>query len=290
MSKKYPMRGRLGFTLIELLVVIAIIAILLSLLSPALGRAKQRTNEGVCLGNMRKIAMGVNLYLSDNGKYPSKFVRDDTATVGLSGIQKNAQFAMGGTDPSDVNQHFYDWFPSAEARPLNRYAGMNTFRCPSDRGMFCLPDAPGCTGHWAFPSLWKTTGCSYHYNAGGLISPQSTNGGNSVTRLQQEDALRGISGKAEGWVDNPQHYLLMHEPAARPYYKPTPEIFRWTQWHRSGGDADFADPALASTPFYSMTAFVDGHAALHDFSASLKDDPYFPYEPTRDWIWYKPAP
>ncbi len=279
-----------AFSLIELLVVIAIIAILLSLLFPALGRAKLRVREGHCLGNMRKIAMGVGLYVGDHGQFPSKFVRDDTSTVGLSGIQKNAQYTMGGIEPSDSHEHYYDWFPSAGARVLNRYAGANAFRCPTDRGMTCLSDAPGCIVHSSFPSLWEMTGCSYHYNAGGLISPQSTNGGNSVTRLPQADAVRGLAGKTEAWVDDPQRFLLMHEPAARPYYKPTPDIFRWTQWHRAGGATDFADPALAGTPFFSMTAFVDGHAALHDFSTALKDDPYFPYEPTSDWIWYKPAP
>ena len=63
-----------AFSLIELLVVIAIIAILLSLLFPALGRAKLRVREGHCLGNMRKIAMGVGLYVGDHGQFPSKFV------------------------------------------------------------------------------------------------------------------------------------------------------------------------------------------------------------------------
>ena len=35
--------------------------------------------------------------------------------------------------------------------------------------------------------------------------------------------------------------------------------------------------------------FVDGHAAIHDFSRALSLYPYYPYEPTEDWTWYKPA-
>ena len=34
--------------------------------------------------------------------------------------------------------------------------------------------------------------------------------------------------------------------------------------------------------------FNDGHAGSHDFTKALKTDPEYPYEPTANWIWYKP--
>ena len=59
-----------GFTLIELLVVIAIIALLVSILMPVLGRARELARRTGCLSNLHGLALSTQMYIGDFDEFP----------------------------------------------------------------------------------------------------------------------------------------------------------------------------------------------------------------------------
>jgi len=63
------MRRKAAFTLIELLVVIAIIAILASIIMPALGRAREAARRAKCISNLHNIGLMIHMYAADNKEW-----------------------------------------------------------------------------------------------------------------------------------------------------------------------------------------------------------------------------
>jgi len=79
-----------GFTLVELLVVIGIIAVLVGILLPTLGRARENANQVKCMANMRQMGTALQMYTSENkGSLPVGFVKDGFA------INDNVTFYKG---------------------------------------------------------------------------------------------------------------------------------------------------------------------------------------------------
>ena len=77
-----PSAHRRGFTLVELLVVIGIIALLLAILMPALGKARDHANAIKCLSNMRQIGQAYLMHAADH--------RNHVPTAGLIHAPWNA--------------------------------------------------------------------------------------------------------------------------------------------------------------------------------------------------------
>jgi prepilin-type N-terminal cleavage/methylation domain-containing protein len=140
-----------AFTLVEMLVVIGIIAILMSMLMPALGRAKQKGNRIACLNDIRQLGISAQLYSGDHeGEYPRRDSFTNSWIWTLRPYYQNAKVIVCPADSFNAdhsylingwNDYWQDHLSQDDYKLMMRYRyphGMkeSEIKLPSDTILF----------------------------------------------------------------------------------------------------------------------------------------------------------
>ena len=115
---------RSGFTLIELLVVISIIALLIGILLPALGRARDFARAGSCLSNFRQIGLALHSYLTDHDIVPREASGGGNPKWDLAWPYEFRPYLKDYTN-GDFESRF------KTGRRGDQFESMKVYKCPS---------------------------------------------------------------------------------------------------------------------------------------------------------------
>jgi len=248
------MSSRRGFTLVELLVVIGIIAVLVSLLLPALNKAREQARTVSCLSNLRQVNIAMIMYADQNKGLMPHWILSYSG-VHYTGFRAlyEAKLLQGGLPQS---------YTSVDGAVIPSAITLPVLRCPSEQ-----VDA------LTSPSDFRV-GVQ-------LQSGRSRSGatGDFFSRYPFEWKHTAISGYPQD-IGFASHYLMCGlEPSYYQYPGPPPTITsarsnwvwprtriskipskNWIVFDGSSGDLAALFPVFRHSKFTGNFGYIDGHA------------------------------
>lgn len=270
-----------AFTLIELLVVVAIIALLISILLPALQGAREQGKKTVCLSNLKQIAQASLCYATDDA-------REQLVPIHRSMVSTLSGGGFGGTEWSWRTAQPYSFggrtatraFPTesgtvgvlsddtgiwaARTKPLNRYIytavdqgdskKMELYHCPSDTG---YPDSPWVQD--APPQainipLYEMLGNGYRINVCGCVWLQGSS-------MQVASFSVGAWGHTASSLEGPSRVVMYSEPLFYNFSRQdgtwNPEMMPTAGWHKKmmSDNVGYADGSAKMTRVDKLAEF-----------------------------------
>lgn len=264
-SEKGPVlrspKGEEGFTLVELLVVIAVIALLMAILLPALGRAREQAKRVMCLSNLRQLTIAWMAYAdNNNGKLVNgaPHYTDETCqdcTTATKAIPPTSGGHRG--EKPWIGPAWGDMDDGDETTPLPE----KEQRCAMESGAL-----------WRYLRDDKVYHCPGG-NKGELITYTIVDSMNGLLPLGTDGISFGDRGaNANVWTNN---MGKIRKSAMRIVFvdegRVTPDSYA-VNFNRSSNPELWYDPPMARHGEGTTASFADGHSEYKKWMAKYTSD------------------